>query len=163
MSQTSSFNINTIYSDSVVNLNLPDGFDEAMHVAALRAFFVFFNPWCWWVDEKRFRYDLGITIDKADTVVKQNLRTAYYSPLMHFAILAIGVMYLENQSYSDREVISDSFAKKAATYFDEEIETAKLSGVIGLMLLGTHHAGHARQSLGYIYAGAGMRLTRIRE
>jgi hypothetical protein len=134
-----------------------------MHLEALQAFFVFFNSWCWWVDEKRFRNDMGVPVATTGTVVKQNLRTAYYSPLLHLAILAIGVMYLDNRSYSDRELISDSFARIAATYFEEEIEAAKLSGVIGLMLLGTYHAGHARQSLGYIYSGTGMRLTRIRE
>lgn len=129
-----------------------------MHQEALVAFFTFFNPWCWWVDEKRFRKDMGATL-----TVHRKLRTAFYSPLLHFAILAIGVMYLDNRSYGDREFISDSLAQNGASFFEEEIEAAKLSGVMGLMLLGTHHAGHARQSLGYIYAGTGLRLTRIRK
>jgi len=144
-------------------LYIPDGFDEEMHQNALRAFFAFFNPWCWWVDEERFRNDMGVTPADTDTVVRQNLRTAYYSPLLHFAILAIGVMYLDYRSHSNREFISDSFARNAASFFEDEIEATKPSAVIGLMLLGTHHAGHARQNLGYIYTGAGLRLTRIRE
>lgn len=144
-------------------VSLPDGFNEAMHKEALQAFFTFFNPWCWWVDEKRFRIDMGVTSAEMGGSVRTNIQTPYYGPLLHFAALAIGVMYLDNVSYTNRELISDSFAQNSVNFFEEEIETAKLSTVIGLMLLGTHHAGHARPSLGYIYSGAGLRLTRIRE
>ena len=137
--------------------------DEKIHQDALQAFFAFFNPWCCWVDEGRFRADMGVTITATSSIVRQNLYTAYYSPLLHFAILAIGVMYLDKTNYPNRDLISDALARNAITSFEEEIEMAKLSAVVGLVLLGTHHAGHARQSLGYIYSGSGLRLTRIRE
>jgi hypothetical protein len=78
-------------------------------------------------------------------------------------MLAIGFMYLEKPSYAEKMAISDSLAQAAAQFFQEEVEAARLSAVIGLMLLGSHHAGHARQSLGYIYSGTGLRLSRIRE
>lgn len=143
---------------------IPSVFDDAMHREALQMFFTFFNPWCWWVDEREFRNDLGtIDISNTSSIVKRSLRTANYSPLLHLAVLAIGVMYLGNLSYPDRKSIADSLAQKAVTMFEEEIESARLSSVVGMMLLGTHHAGHARQSLGYVYSGNGLRLTRIRK
>lgn len=155
---------NNTGSGNVAVLKLSDiRFDEKMHQKTLRAYFTFFNPWCLWVDEKRFREDLGDTIFGMGTIVRRNLRTACYSPLLHFAMLAIGVMYLDNGFYADRELLSDTFARNATTFFEEEIEIARESTVVGMMLLGTHHAGHARQSLGYIYSGNGLRLTRIRE
>lgn len=143
-------------------LGSPDGFDDAMHRAAIDAFFAFFNPWCWWIDEIRFRQDMDAASVEPESIVRRGLRTANYSPMLHFAILAIGIMYLNHES-GDREVISDFFARNAAIFFEEEIEMAKLSAVVGLLLLGSHHAGHSRPSLGYMYAGAGLRLTRIRE
>ncbi|KAL2678313.1 hypothetical protein Neosp_009058 [[Neocosmospora] mangrovei] len=146
----------------VARLCVPDGFDEALHGDALGAFFTFFNPWCWWVDEMRFRNDMGAAVPETG-MVRLNLRTPYYSPLLHSAMLAIGVMYLDRLCYADRELISDSFARNAASFFEDEIESTKSSAVVGLMLLGTHHAGHARQNLGYIYTGAGLRLTRIQK
>ena len=141
----------------------PEAFDEERHQETLRVFFKFFNHWCWWVDESRFRNDMTLVPAQSELIVRPNLRTAYYSPLLHFAILAIGVMYLDNVPYVERERLANALARNAAKFFEEEIEGAKLSAVSGLMLLGTHHAGHARQGLGYIYAGIGMRLTRIRQ
>lgn len=156
-------NTNPTSAGNVPVVSLPDGFNEAMHQEALQGFFTFFNPWCWWVDEKRFRNDMGVTSAEMGEAVRPNVQTPYYGPLLHFAALAIGVMYLDNVSYTNRELISDSFARNAGNLFEKEIETAKLSTVTGLMLLGTHHAGHGRPSLGYIYSGTGLRLTRIRE
>ncbi|KAJ6022340.1 hypothetical protein N7499_002897 [Penicillium canescens] len=159
--RTSSSTTITTHSGKLALSGLQETFDKAMHLKALRAFFAFFNPWCWWVDEKRFRDDMGTVPTEASAFVRNELRTDHYSPLLHFAILAIGVMYLNEGPSFDRGRVSDSFARNAATFFEEEIESAKLSAVVGLMLLGSHHAGHARQSLGYIYSGTGMRLTRI--
>lgn len=162
-SEPSPSDSNTTRAGDVAILSSPEIlFDETLHRRALRAFFAFFNPWCSWVDEKRFRIDMDVTVSETGTIVRRNLRTAYYSPLLHFAILAIGVMYLDDGCCADRERVSNTFARNATTFFEEEIEMAKLSTVVGLMLLGTHHAGHARQSLGYIYAGNGLRLSRIR-
>ena len=142
-------------------LSLPDGFDDSMLRDAIDAFFTFFNPWCWWVDERRFRQDMNGAAVDPDSIVRRGIRTAHYSPMLHFALLAIGVMYLDHKSCPNREATSEFFARNGAMFFEEEIEATKLSAVVGLLLLGAHHAGHARQSLGYIYAGAGLRLTRI--
>lgn len=153
----------TTNSDELQMPSLPDGFDEAMHREVLQSFFAFFNPWCWWVDETRFRSEFGAIPIGYGVGVKSNTHTDFYSPLLHWAILAIGVMYLETDSYHDRALVANSFAGKAAAYFEKEIERPKLSTVVGLMLLGSHHAGDARQNSGFIYAGTGLRLTRIRE
>ena len=148
--------------EGIATTNFPGRFDQEMHQRALQSFFTFFNPWCWWVDEERFRDATGVIAIETGTTVERDLHTAYYSPLLHCALLAIGVMYLDPESYPDREAISDWFGRRAATFFEEEIGSPKVSTVIGLMLLGSHHAGHARQNLGYIYSGSGLRLTRIR-
>lgn len=163
LSGVSPLSINCAFLEGSSIWNLPEGFDGKMHQDTLQVFFAFFNPWCWWVDEDRFRHDMTMSPAPTIPAIKRTLRTAYYSPLLHFAILAVGVMYLDYLNYSDREALANQFARNAATFFEDEIEAAKLSAVSGLMLLGSHHAGHARQGLGYIYAGIGMRLTRIRE
>ncbi|CAH0057985.1 unnamed protein product [Clonostachys solani] len=136
--------------------------DEFSCAEALRLFFAFFNPWCMWVDETRFRQDMDRDGGRQGSIANRHTRTAFYSPLLHLSMLAIGFMYLEKPSYAEKMAISDSLAQAAAQFFQEEVEAARLSAVIGLMLLGSHHAGHARQSLGYIYSGTGLRLSRIR-
>ena len=141
-----------------VDLNLR----EQTHRQALSAFFTYFNPWCFWVDEKRFMDDMVASSHCSDLQIRDRVFTAHYSPLLHYAILAIGVMYLSRDDYPDRDLVSATLARKAIITFEEEIELAKTSAVVGLLLLGSHHAGHGRQNLGYIYSGTGLRLTRIR-
>lgn len=137
--------------------------NDEMHAECLRLFFAFFNPWCLWVDEERFRRDMDLHRGPEGSVINRNARTAFYSPLLHLSILAIGIMYNQNLTYTEKRAMSDAMAKEAARFVEEEVEAAKLSAVNAFMLLGSHHAGHARQSLGYIYSGTGMRLSRIRE
>ncbi|CAG9990772.1 unnamed protein product [Clonostachys byssicola] len=137
--------------------------DEFSCGEALRLFFAFFNPWCMWVDEARFRQDMDRDGGRQGTIANRHTRTAFYSPMLHLSMLAIGFMYLEKLSYAEKIAISDSLAQAVAQFFQEEVEAARLSAVIGLMLLGSHHAGHARQSLGYIYSGTGLRLSRIQK
>lgn len=160
--RTSSADMNTTGLNGITTTGVPGHFDQGMHQQALQYFFTFFNPWCWWVNEEKFRDATDVVAVETGTAIERDLHTAYYSPLLHCALIAIGVMYLDPESCPDREAISNWFGQRAATFFEGEIETPKLSTVIGLMLLGSHHAGHARQNLGYIYSGSGLRLTRIR-
>lgn len=115
--------------------------------------------WCWWVEEAKFRAEMPIVIS-VSAILNSAKRTADYSPLLHMAILSIGVVYTDRDS-TERETLSLQFARSARPLFEDEIELAQLSSVVGLMLLGSSHAGHARQGLGYIYTGIGLRLTRI--
>ena len=129
---------------------------------SLTAFFAYFNPWCWWVDEHRFREDLTAGRDASAVSVRQELRTAHYSPLLHYAILSIGVLYLDGE-FTYRERVAGTFARCASELFEEEIQEGKLSGLVGTMLLGSQHAGQGRQTIGYIYIGVGLRMTRVCE
>lgn len=62
-----------------------------------------------------------------------------------------------------REQLGIAFSKRAKDLLEEEAEAPMLSTISGLMLLGTYHASVARQNLGFIYAGIGLRLVQARE
>lgn len=112
---------------------------------------------CFWVDEMRFRRDLAGSPANEGSVIRAR-RTAYYSPLLHNILLAIGVSFLEIEA-GVRDQLGIAFSKRAKDLLEEEAESPMLSTISGLLLLGTYHASVARQNLGFIYAGIGLRLV----
>lgn len=85
-------------------------------------------------------------------------RTAHYSPLLHNVVLALGVAFLDIP-VEVREQLGIAFSKRAKDLLEEEAETAMLSTVSGVLLLGSYHASVARHNLGFIYSGIGLRLV----
>lgn len=78
--------------------------------------------------------------------------------MLHNVVLSIGVMMLPHER-SLRQQLASAFAKRAKDIIEEEAEMAMMSTVSALMLLGTYHASVARQNLGFVYSGMGLRLV----
>lgn len=135
--------------------------DQATHDEVLRLFFDYFNPQCMWVHEKEFRTDLR-TAPIVDGTVIRPRQSAYYSPMLHNIVLAIGVSLLQIDPQV-RERLRTAFSRRAKDLFEDEVESAMLSTVSGVLLLGTYHAIVARQNLGFVYAGVGFRLVQACE
>lgn len=78
--------------------------------------------------------------------------------MLHNIILAVGVSFLEIDP-GIRDQLGIAFSKRAKDLLEEEAESPMLSTISGLMLLGTYHVSVARQNLGFVYAGIGLRLV----
>ncbi|GMK56845.1 hypothetical protein CspeluHIS016_0306850 [Cutaneotrichosporon spelunceum] len=140
----------------IADLNCPE-LDDSTHEKVLRLFFDYFNPQSFWVDERKFRRDLASSPVVDGTIIRAR-RTAHYSPLLHNVILALGVAFLEIP-VNVREQLGIAFSKRAKDLLEEEAETAMISTVSGVLLLGSYHASVARHNLGFMYSGIGLRLV----
>lgn len=135
--------------------------DQVTHDEVLRLFFDCFNPQCMWVNEKEFRADLRTAPVVGGTVIRPR-QSANYSPMLHNIILAIGVAFLQIDPLV-RDRLRVAFSRRAKDLFEDEVESAMLSTISGVLLLGSYHAIVARQNLGFVYAGVGFRLVQARE
>lgn len=134
----------------------------------------YINPFTQFTDQRRFLADMQRCVARSSTVQ----RTAFYSPLLHNVLLALG-----SKLSADPRIRSDNwrvdlanqpvqpvpvelrglaFANRAQQILLEEMTRPMLSSVIGSMLLGTFHQMDARGSLGWIYEGIGTRLALTR-
>nr|XP_018267202.1 uncharacterized protein I303_01187 [Kwoniella dejecticola CBS 10117]OBR89360.1 hypothetical protein I303_01187 [Kwoniella dejecticola CBS 10117] len=131
-----------------------------IHEEALTAFFTYFNSWCYFVQEREFRRDLTEGAwSHTHTFIRFDTRTAYYSPLLHYSILALGLTLLPNHILSNRRELSDRMISRAKSLMEVEVQQPMLSTVTGLMMLGSCHSCSGRHTMGYIYAGIALRLV----
>ncbi|ESK84965.1 fungal specific transcription [Moniliophthora roreri MCA 2997] len=128
--------------------------DQSLHDQLLALFFTYFNDWCCWVNPSLFFRDMVLCLSSQGNTQS---RTSYYSPLLHNAVLSMGANFCEDPRLGIRDR-GRPFAMKAIEAITIEGERPMLSTVSGLMLLGSYHSGNAKQSLGYLYAGMGLRM-----
>jgi hypothetical protein len=131
--------------------------DDETHEAVLCHYFDYHNPQSLWVDERRFRSDMLASPSVPGSNIRAR-RTAYYSPLLHNAVLAIGVAYLDLPG-DVRDHLGIAFAKRAKDLVDDETEMTMLSTVGGGLLVGTYYASVARHNFGFVHSGIGLRLV----
>ena len=101
--------------------------------------------------------------------------SAFYSPILHNVLLALGTKYSSNERVRSSTFTSDSsnlhgnemslaqrgtcFIDQALKHVQAEWNSPKLSTVIGCMLLGTWHQTNANSTMGWLYEGIGVRLA----
>lgn len=118
--------------------------DDESHEAVLCHYFDYHNPQSLWVDEHLFPSDMLAS----PSVPGCNIRSrciAYYSPLLHDAVLAIGVGYLDLPA-DTRVHLGISFAKRATDLVDDEGQMTMPSTVGSVLLLGTYYASQCLAS-----------------
>ncbi|KAL0065758.1 hypothetical protein AAF712_007241 [Marasmius tenuissimus] len=135
--------------------NLPyiEGMNQSLHDELLALFFTHFNDWCCWVNPALFLRDMFSCLSCEGDPPS---RASHYSPMLHNAILSIAANYCEGSRLGTKDR-GKPFASKAIEYIGVEGERPMLSTVSALMLLGSYHSGTAKQSLGYMYSGMGLR------
>ncbi|KAL0571833.1 hypothetical protein V5O48_010129 [Marasmius crinis-equi] len=135
------------------NLPYVEGMDAALHDELIALFFTYFNDWCCWVSSSLFIRDM-VQCLRWDT--EPHCRTSYYSPMLHNAILSMAANFCDDARLGTKDR-GKLFAARAIERIGHEGERPMLSTVSALMLLGSYHSGNAKQTLGYMYAGMGLR------
>ncbi|KAF9260696.1 hypothetical protein L218DRAFT_1079168 [Marasmius fiardii PR-910] len=135
--------------------NLPhlEGMDLALHDELLALFFTYFNDWCCWVNPSLFFHDMLVCLSWDGN---PPCRTSFYSPMLHNAILSMAANFCDDRLGNEDR--GKPFATRAIESIGIEGERPMLSTVSALMLLGSYHSGNAKQTLGYMYAGMGLRM-----
>lgn len=167
------YNADAVHESSGWGRWLLPEFPKELHDNFLGYFFSYINPFTLFLDEARFYRDLVYCCG----LERPWAATAFYSPLLHNVLLALGSKYDIDpraksavwqmdangepvQALSSADV-GLSFAQNAARYFEQECAAPTLSTVIGCMLMGTYHHQSARPTLGWIYEGIGVRLANV--
>jgi hypothetical protein len=89
-------------------------------------------------------------------------RKALYSPLLHNALLAISLGFLDDPALSPINVRSH-FAAHAARFLQAELERPMISTIYGLILLARFHGAASANELGYMYSGMALRCAQSSE
>lgn len=72
---------------------LPQGVPKDLHDGLLNHFFAYVNPFTLFVDEPRFYRDLALCAQPNSTFAS----TAWYSPILHNVLLALGSKYSQDR------------------------------------------------------------------
>lgn len=84
-------------------------------------------------------------------------KTPHYSPMLHNALVALGLAFLDDPNLRDLKS-RQYFANKAKSYVETECAKPNLSVVNALSILASFHSSQGDQTLGYLYFGASHSL-----
>nr|XP_019045924.1 hypothetical protein I302_06315 [Kwoniella bestiolae CBS 10118]OCF24854.1 hypothetical protein I302_06315 [Kwoniella bestiolae CBS 10118] len=127
---------------------------EEQHDQAVDRFFRFYGCWGQRTNPILFRQDL-LTALYVDSHV-QHVKTPHYSPMLHNAILAIG-LGMSDDPYLRASETRKSFAKKAKDYIDYEGMNPTVATVQAFAHLASYHSLAAEHNLGWLYIGQALR------
>ena len=98
-----------------------------------------------------------------ETCLRDNLvRRAHYSPLLHNAVLSLGLAYSDDPNLAGNEY-RKRFAAEAVKYINSEAERPLISTVLGLLALGNFFCSSGLSGLGYLYSGMALRSAQTRK
>lgn len=120
------------------------------HDIAIQRFFKFFSSWGLRALPRLFLRDLALATSISNG--RSTRKTPHYSPMLHNAILSVGLAYSDDIRLRSRTV-REQFAKKAKEYVEVECHRPTLSTVQALAVLSSYHSGFAEQGLGFMYIG----------
>jgi hypothetical protein len=80
-------------------------------------------------------------------------KTPHYSPMLHNALLALGLAFLDDPKLRDLKC-RQYFAKKAQNFLEMECNAPNLSVVNALSILSSFHHSNGNQMLGDLFFGA---------
>jgi len=133
---------------------------HAQHTIVLDRFFRFFASWGMRASPDLFHQDMIRTVMLPPHIPLA--RFAHYSPFLHNIMLAIALMWSDEdhlQRISTREI----FAAKAETYLTVEISRPTLATVQGLALKSSYHSTLGDHAGGWSYFGLADRAALSRE
>ncbi|KAF8961449.1 hypothetical protein BDZ97DRAFT_1829377, partial [Flammula alnicola] len=128
--------------------HLPDAvpLDRRSHDKALDLLFKFFTSWCLRVVPALFLRDMY-----------RALSTPHYSPMLHNALVALGLAFLDEHRFRDLKA-RQYFANTAKSFIEAECRKPNLSVVHALSILASFHSSQGDQTLGYMYFGMSARM-----
>jgi hypothetical protein len=128
--------------------NLPRSLDlsRALHDAAIQYFAAFYAPWCGVVDMPAFLRDLEACnfvspiqeeqdTDPESTRSSRMWRTSFYSPLLHNAVLYLGMFLLRTEEPEMFAALRKVFNEHCSRLLIVESETPVVSSLRGFNLL----------------------------
>lgn len=86
------------------------------------------------------------------------VRTSFYSPLLHNAILGLGCWNCDDSRTHDPDV-AEWFIARAQAAINAEGEHPTLSTLQGLLVTGNYFTCANKPNLGYLYAGIAIRAS----
>ncbi|WVQ79000.1 hypothetical protein IAT38_001092 [Cryptococcus sp. DSM 104549] len=117
--------------------NLPPGFvkDKAVHDAALDHFAAYYAPWCMTVDMPPFLQDMELCCTVgADGRPPAESRTPFYSPLLHCAVLFLGLYLLGGEWPEKINDNHDAIMMHCMRLLGDECDVPSLSSLRGINL-----------------------------
>lgn len=130
------------------------------HIVVLDRFFRFFASWGMRASPDLFHQDLVRSVTLPPNTPAA--RFSYYSPFLHNIILAIALMWSDEEdlkSESTRAV----FAAKADQYLSLELPRPTLATVQGLAIKSSYHSTLGDHASGWAYFGMAERLSLSRQ
>ncbi|PPQ76231.1 hypothetical protein CVT26_008583 [Gymnopilus dilepis] len=130
--------------------NLPKiaDLDRKSHDRALDLLFKFFTSWCLRIVPALFLRDMYRALSVPPGYPPP--KTPHYSPMLHNALVALGLAFLDDYKYRDLRV-RQYFANTAKSWIEAECQKPNLSVVNALGVLASFHSSQGDQTLGYLY------------
>jgi len=79
-------------------------------------------------------------------------QTPHYSPMLHNAIMALGLAYADDPAHRHPDFRA-VFARKASSYIEPDATRPTLATVQALGILSHYYGGLCQQGLGFMYTG----------
>jgi hypothetical protein len=117
---------------------------------ALDLIFKFFTSWCLRVVPALFLRDMYRSLSVPAS--HPSPKTPHYSPMLHNALVALGLAFVDDQKLRDLKS-RQYFANKAKSYIESECSKPNLSVVNALSILASFHSSKGDQTLGYLFFG----------
>lgn len=124
------------------------------HDLALKRFFRYYASWAQRTHPLRFYEDMETALGPNPPTTRVN----YYSPMLHLAILAIGLCFCDDPNLRS-PAVRKIFAEEAKTHFDHECMSPTIATVQALAHLASYHSLAAEHNLGWIYIGSALRCA----
>ncbi|KAF9531094.1 fungal-specific transcription factor domain-containing protein [Crepidotus variabilis] len=130
--------------------------DRRSHDHALDLLFKFFTSWCLRMVPALFLRDMYRALSGPRS--QEPPKTAHYSPMLHNAVVALALAFLDDPRFRDLRA-RQYFAEKAKSYMENECQKPNISVVQALSLLASFHSSQGDQTLGYLYFGMSARMA----
>ncbi len=128
---------------------------DDQHRIALDRFFRFFSSWGMRATPSLFQRDLMQAVASPTAILP---RTSHYSPLLHNIILAIALIFADEDFLRAPETRA-IFAQEAQNHLEAELRRPTLATVIGLALKSSYHSTMGDHTTGWTYYGLADRAA----
>ncbi|KAL4761579.1 Zn(II)2Cys6 transcription factor [Aspergillus foveolatus] len=137
------------YCDRADAVTAEIGIPEHIQDHLIGLYFTWEHPWFSVVDERLFREDMSSG-------------GRYWSPLLHFSILALGSRFTDRVDVrldpSDPNTAGKLFLEHAKNFLGKEMETPSLTTIQALVILGMFYIATGADAAGWLHHGMANRL-----
>ncbi|KAL4749961.1 hypothetical protein BDW72DRAFT_204295 [Aspergillus terricola var. indicus] len=139
----------TAYCERADAITAEIGLSEHIQDHLIELYFTWEHPWFAVIDERLFR---------------ENMSSGgrYWSPLLHFSILALGSRFTDRVDVrsdpNDPNTAGKLFLEHAKSYLGKEMETPSLTTIQALVIVGMFYIATGADAAGWLYHGMANRL-----